>query len=98
MSSWAAIARTVPTPQPIEETLSETKPRVAVIDANAIIHGDGLLNLMRVVDRVVTIPEVLKEIRDSKSRNILNTLPYRIETQDPSEEDVRAGRYKWFCM
>ena len=91
MASWAAIAKTEPTKAAEVPMDTEAKPRVAVIDANAIITGTGLLNLMRVADRVVTIPEVLKEVRDKQSRTVLASLPFKIETQEPTEDSVHAG-------
>lgn len=63
---------------------------VAVIDANAIIQRDGLLNLKREFDRIVTIPQVLAEIRDGSSRRALSALPFSIETQEPTDESMQA--------
>ena len=89
--SWAAIAKApAVAPAPIIDD-SETKPRIAVIDANAIINGEGLLNLIRFNDKIVTTAEVLKEIRDKKSRDALAALPFTIETREPSDESIRAG-------
>jgi RNA-binding protein NOB1 len=89
--SWAAIAGTAPPPAAPVEVPAESKPRVAVIDANAIIQGVGLLDLLRVADRVVTIPEVLREVRDKQSRSLLESLPFNIEIQEPSDDSVKAG-------
>jgi hypothetical protein len=90
--SWAAIAKApAVAPAPIIDD-SETKPRIAVIDANAIINGEGLLNLIRFNDKIVTTAEVLKEIRDKKSRDALAALPFTIETREPSDESIRAGQ------
>lgn len=91
MTSWAALAAKAPIKAAIVDCIPEEKPRIAVIDANAIIHGAGLLNLMRTTDKVVTIPEVLREIRDKQSRSTLATLPFTIYTQEPSEESIQAG-------
>lgn len=91
MASWATIAKAEPKVAAEAPLEPESKPRVAVLDANAIINGSGLLNLMRFADRVVTVPEVLKEVRDKQSRSVLATLPFTIETQEPSEESLKAG-------
>lgn len=64
---------------------------MAVIDANAIItHRAGLMNLMTTFQRIVTIPEVIVEVRDGESRQALQSLPFKIETLTPSEESMRA--------
>jgi RNA-binding protein NOB1 len=89
MASWAAIAKTEPVKARAAPVVPDKKPRTAVIDANAIING-GLLNLMRSAERAVTVPEVLREVRDKQSRAWLAALPFTIETQEPSEEAVRA--------
>lgn len=94
MASWAAIAKTEPikaAPVVVEE---KVRPSVAVIDANAIINGHGLLNLMRSAEKVVTIPEVLREVRDKQSRATLEALPFTIKTQEPSEESIKAGKLR----
>lgn len=70
-------------------TTSNRTP-VAVIDANAIIHREGLLNLKREFDRIVTIPQVLAEIRDGNSRQALAALPFSIETQEPTDESLQS--------
>lgn len=71
------------------DTTGRGKP-VAVIDANAIIQREGLLNLKRDFDRIVTIPQVLAEIRDGSSRRALAALPFSIETQEPTDESMQA--------
>lgn len=91
MGSWAAIAKLAEPVKPAQAvTGTDAKPRVAVIDANAIIHGAGLFDLVRTADRVITIPQVLREVRDTQSRTTLASLPFSIETQEPSEESVQA--------
>lgn len=97
MASWAAIAQKEPVKAAEAPLQIESKPKVAVIDANAIISGDGLMNLMRFAERVVTIPEVLKEVRDKQSRSILAALPFKIETQEPSDESLKAGESALYC-
>ena len=89
--SWAAVAKSEPAKVVQKEEESDSKPRIAVVDANAIISGEHLLSLMRFNEKVVTVPEVLKEVRDKQSRQALQSLPYTIHSQEPAEESVKAG-------
>lgn len=61
-----------------------------VIDSNAIIRGHGL-ELFTKGKKIVTIPEVLAEIRDSKAKEHLERLPFEIELKNPSMEFCRTG-------
>jgi RNA-binding protein NOB1 len=91
--NWAAIAKTEPQKggDSTQGTcMAEQQRPVAVIDANAIIQRDGLLNLKQCYDRIVTIPQVLREIRDGESRRALAALPFDIETQEPTEDSMQA--------
>ncbi len=62
--------------------------RTAVLDANAIINGIRLEDLATTA--IVTISEVLTEVRDKQSRQFLASLPFGIETREPSEESLKA--------
>ena len=89
MGSWAAIARTDASAPAAAVRRSEAADiSVAVVDTNAIISG---LQLDRVADIAVTIPEVLNEIRDKQARQTLATLPFSLDVQEPSEDSVKAG-------
>ncbi|KAI3881636.1 hypothetical protein MKX03_024957 [Papaver bracteatum] len=59
---------------------------VAVVDANAIIHGGS--NLNNVADKFVSVSEVWEEIRDPVSRQKLELLPFTVETMEPSAESL----------
>ena len=61
---------------------------VAVVDANAIISG---ADLQGVAARLVTVPEVLREVKDEQSRRRLALLPTALQSQEPSDESLRAG-------
>lgn len=90
MTSWAAIAKSpAVAAAPILDD-DEQKLRIAVLDANALITGEGLLNLLRFADKAVTTSEVLKEVRDKKSRQAMASLPFSIETREPSDESTKA--------
>lgn len=60
-----------------------------VIDAGAIIRGHAF-NLPNLCKCICTVQEVIGEIRDSKSRNLLTTLPYEIEILSPSEAAMKS--------
>ncbi|XP_031129244.1 RNA-binding protein NOB1 [Ipomoea triloba] len=60
---------------------------VAVVDANAIIHGGQ--NLSHNADHFVSVPEVLSEIRDPTSRHSLNFLPFTVDTMEPSPDALK---------
>lgn len=88
--SWAAIA-TKPAQKPqVTPLRADSTVDVAVLDANAIISGEGLLLLSKLANRAITTPEVFAEVRDKKSRATLEALPYRIEQLEPAPEDIKA--------
>lgn len=89
--NWAAVAKSEPVKAAPVDDGGAPKPRVAVVDANAIITQHGLLNLIRFADKCVTTPEVLREVRDKQSRQTLAALPFTIETQEPADDSVKAG-------
>jgi RNA-binding protein NOB1 len=62
---------------------------VAVVDANAVISGGGALSTT--AGRMVTVPEVLEEVRDAAARRRLQLLPTPVETVDPTPEFVKKG-------
>lgn len=60
---------------------------VAVVDANAVISGGSALSTS--AGRLVTVPEVLEEVRDAAARRRLALLPVPVETVDPAPEFVK---------
>lgn len=60
-----------------------------VIDSGAIIRGQGF-NYFNASKRFWTVQEVLGEIRDSKARHLLASLPFEIEVRSPSDSAIRA--------
>ena len=62
---------------------------VLVVDSGAIIKGHGT-NFHKIATRFVTIDEVVAEIRDSKSRDLLLKLPFELEICSVSESSMRA--------
>jgi len=60
---------------------------VAVVDANAVISGGSALSTS--AERLVTVPEVLEEVRDAAARRRLGLLPVPVETVEPAPEFVK---------
>uniref|UniRef100_A0A0E0N8U2 RNA-binding protein NOB1 n=1 Tax=Oryza rufipogon TaxID=4529 RepID=A0A0E0N8U2_ORYRU len=60
---------------------------VAVVDANAVISGGAALSSSAA--RLVTVPEVLEEVRDASARRRLALLMAPVETLDPAPEFVK---------
>ncbi len=60
-----------------------------VIDAGPLINGTagGLMNM---ADEFFTTPAVVAEVRDSKARRALETLPYDLIIKDPPPEAINA--------
>ncbi|XP_074579044.1 RNA-binding NOB1-like protein, partial [Curcuma longa] len=91
---WSSVLQKKPTAHP-QQTISTrvfgslTSSKgisVAVLDANALIHGDKLANS---ADKFVSVPEVLDEVRDHASRQRLSFLPFPVETMEPSPEFIK---------
>uniref|UniRef100_A0A804PDX6 RNA-binding protein NOB1 n=1 Tax=Zea mays TaxID=4577 RepID=A0A804PDX6_MAIZE len=62
---------------------------VAVVDANAVISGGSALSTS--AGRLVTVPEVLEEVRDATARRRLGLLPVPVETVEPAPEFVKKA-------
>ncbi|KAJ3278273.1 Nin1 binding protein [Borealophlyctis nickersoniae] len=58
-----------------------------VVDAAPLIRGTLRPHL---ASRFVTIPEVMREVRDRQAREALATLPFELEVRLPSEEAMAA--------
>ena len=58
-----------------------------VVDSGAIIKAE---RLEHVAENYWTVQEVIDEIRDSKSKHVLNTLPYELKIRVPSAECMNA--------
>lgn len=90
--SWAAVAVSEPAKQSQgHEAEAVSGKSTAVIDANAIMSGVPLGGL---AERLVTIPEVLEEVRDVKTRERLAAMHVVLETLQPTDEAVAAGMLK----
>lgn len=93
MVSWASVAgkeasEPPPDKQPSVAVTDVQHTSTAVVDANAIIQG---MSLERLADQALTIPEVLQEIRDQRSREYLQNFPHGIKAVQPAKESIDAG-------
>lgn len=71
--------------------MNETKLlEYLILDAGALIKGYGL-NLYTKSKQIITVPEVMSEIRDHKARDLLEKLPFDIVERIPSQESVNLG-------
>lgn len=68
----------------------ETEGRVGVLvaDSGAFIKGAPL---QKWSSEVVTVREVITEIRDKATRERLQVLPYELSFREPSSEALRHG-------
>lgn len=90
MATWASIATKghQQPAEPSEAAAPAQKKSCAVIDTNAIIDGSQLQLYGK---HLATIPEVLKEVRDKKTRDFLERFPFTIKSMEPDPESFRAG-------
>lgn len=70
-----------------ELSLPEFTKGLLVLDANAFIKGmDAMVSS---ADAFVTVPQVIAELKDAASRELLERLPYKVAAIDPSSESLR---------
>ncbi|KPA81583.1 hypothetical protein ABB37_03920 [Leptomonas pyrrhocoris] len=77
-----------PTHDTAEVKLPSFSKGLLILDANAIIKG--MDNFVSTADALVTIPQVVSEIKDRASRDLLERLPHTITVLDPTREAVAA--------
>jgi hypothetical protein len=80
----AAVASPQPT-LPVKDVVPE---RSVVIDTGAIVKGETK-SFHSYASRFFTCQEVLQEVRDSKSRDILASLPFELEIRTPSDKAMQ---------
>ena len=90
MATWASIATKgqQQAAEPSEAAAPAQEKSCAVIDTNAIID---VSQLQLYGEQLATIPEVLKEVRDKKTRDFLERFPFTIQSMEPNPESLRAG-------
>lgn len=62
--------------------------KIAVVDTAAIIKG---MKLEKIASSFCTTQGVIDEIKDSRSRYILKTLPFELKIKEPSSESLAKG-------
>ena len=89
MGSWAQVAGLdAPAQQAVKTSAVDSSAgTTAVVDTNAIVAG---LQLHALASRIVTTEDVLKEVRDKRSREFLANLPFGIETLEPAPQSLSA--------
>ena len=65
-----------------------------VLDTAAIITG---VRLEGIAQHYYTIEEVVREVRDARARQRLDSLPFKLEIRRPSEESMRFGESLSSC-
>lgn len=68
---------------------SKGAPKTIVLDSGAFITGAKIDRFGPEV-RYYTIPEVLAEIKDEKTKRVVETFPYKIEQRQVSAESMRV--------
>ena len=68
--------------------MSGGRVQVLVADSGAFIKG---VPLHEWSDQVVTVREVVGEIRDANTRNRLRLLPYKLVFREPTQVAIRHG-------
>jgi RNA-binding protein NOB1 len=83
------VERVVPQVTEVEQqsSFAFSKNKVIVVDTGAIVYR--AVQLERFGSEFVTTEAVLAEIRDSKSKYILATLPFELKLREPSRDSIR---------
>lgn len=87
MASWAGMLATPATAEPVQPDSTLKGKNVAVVDANAIINMGYAVRSLG--DMLFTTEDILKEIRDGKSRQVVDQVEFTC--RNPSDESIKAG-------
>eukprot|EP00163_Fabomonas_tropica_P034389 TRINITY_DN9492_c0_g1_i2.p1 TRINITY_DN9492_c0_g1~~TRINITY_DN9492_c0_g1_i2.p1 ORF type:complete len:101 (-),score=7.14 TRINITY_DN9492_c0_g1_i2:38-340(-) len=69
------------------------RPGFVVVDSGPIIRGARLDHYVTELGcKLVTIPEVISELRDAKARQYLQSLPFEVALRQPSDASIAAGK------
>lgn len=71
----------------LESTIEMAELPIVILDANAFISGQGLLEL-GAKHKLVTIPEVMEELRDPKTREMMEKYVFEIEEIRPDKKSI----------
>lgn len=66
----------------------EQKYHALIVDSGAIIKHTGFSRLHNTAERYFTTQGVIDEIRDSKARSHMESLPFELEVRDPTAEGL----------
>ena len=66
----------------------EHKIKNLILDSGAIISGS---DIWRFGDNFYTVPEVIDEIKDSKSKAVLKNFPFEIKIRSPTPEALKTS-------
>jgi RNA-binding protein NOB1 len=82
--SWSGPSST---PAP-ESKIDEDKYYSLIIDSGAIIKHSGFSTLHNSASKYFTTQGVIDEIRDSKARHHLDSLPFKLDVREPTPEGI----------
>jgi RNA-binding protein NOB1 len=71
-----------------EAVEAQEKYYALIVDSGAIIKHSGFSTLHNAAQKYVTVQGVIDEIRDSKARQHLDTLPFQLEVRNPTAEGI----------
>ena len=86
-TSTPSVASQPSIPAP-EQAFDRSKSDVLIVDAAAFIKN---VPLQTMAHRLVTLADVVAEIRDAETRRRLQVLPYELELREPSSDAIKFG-------
>jgi len=78
-------AKTQPESKEVEE---DKKYHALIVDSGAIIKHSGFSTLHNSASKYCTTQGVIDEIRDSKARHHLDSLPFQLDVREPSPDGI----------
>lgn len=74
--------------KPVQGCSDDEKYYALVVDSGAIIKHSGFSTLHNSAQRYFTTQGVIDEVRDSKARSHLESLPFELQVRDPSPDGI----------
>lgn len=59
-----------------------------VLDSNAFFKSNTLVEIVK-DSSPYTTPDVMRELKDQKTKDILESFPFKIEVREPSKEAIK---------
>ena len=75
-------------PESKEEVEEDKKYHALIVDSGAIIKHSGFSTLHNSASKYCTTQGVIDEIRDSKARHHLDSLPFQLDVREPSPDGI----------